>query len=210
MFNVHYAYPQYLWAKEVYIILQKYNLLGRRTLIDAPCGNGVISYWLHKKFNINRIELIDNSEKQIGIAKKYLPSMDISCEDILKLGSNSNEDDIWLFINSLYCLNDGELIINHMKKRSEYIIGIFPHIDHMNYKIFFEKNPNFKNPTELNVSDTISLFNSSGYDLLCKKSITHFPFYKYNYRGSRIVFNLFDKLFSGRKGAYWISLFKRR
>ncbi len=210
MFNIYYQYPQYLWANEIYSLIQKYNLLERRTLIDAPCGNGVISYWLHKKFNINRIELIDNSEKDIETAEKYLPFMDISCKNILDLDSNLIKDDIWLFINSLYCLNDGELIINHLKKRSKYIIGIFPHIDHINYKSFFEKNPNFINPTELNVSDTIRLFNSAGYDLLYKNSITYFPYHKYTFSGSRIIFNLFDNFFSARKGAYWISLFKRR
>ena len=210
MNNFYYQYPQYLWAHEIYSLLKDYNIIGKRNFLDAPCGNGIISYWLYNKFNISQIELIDSHSESVNLAKKYLPELNVSCQNIFNLNLNLRKNDIWLFINSLYCLENGELVISHLKKRSEYIIGIFPHINHNNYKSFFEKNPGFRNPTELNENETIMLFNSNGYDLLFKKSITYIPYHKYHFRGDRIIFNIFDRFISFLKGAYWISLFKRK
>ena len=207
--SIYYKYPQYLWAKEIYSIIEEYDILNNRKIIDAPSGNGVISYWLYKNYNINDIELVDNNSQRLGAAKKYMPSLKISCKDILEINCKDRNDDIWLFINSLYCLENGELVVSHLKNRFKYIIGIFPYIDHNNFKTFIEKNPGFKNPLELNEDDTVKLFRKSGYELIFKKDITHIPFHSYNYEIIKKSFNILDKYFKSSAGAYWISLFKK-
>ena len=130
-------------------------------------------------------------------------------KDILEINCKDRNDDIWLFINSLYCLEDGELVIRQLKNRFKYIIGIFPYINHNNYNAFIEKNPGFKIPLELDKNDTIELFEELGYELLFKKDITHIPFHIYNYEIIKKSFIILDKYFKRSAGAYWISLFKR-
>ena len=78
----YYKYPQYLWTKEIYSIIKEYDILQSRRLIDAPSGNGIISYWLHKNHNINDIELVDNDSQRLEAAKKYMSSFKISCVKI--------------------------------------------------------------------------------------------------------------------------------
>ena len=207
--SIYYKYPQYLWAKEIYSIIEEHDILNNRKIIDAPSGNGIISYWLYKNYNIKDIELVDNNLQRLGAAKKYMPSLKISCKDILEINCIDRNDDIWLLINSLYCLEGGDKIISSLKNRFKYIIGIFPYIDHKNYKSFVKKNPDFHIPLELNENDTIDLFAKFGYKLLFKKDITHIPFHNFNYEIIKKSFNILDKYFKSLSGAYWISLFKR-
>jgi hypothetical protein len=41
----YYYYPQYRWAKRLAQLLRRY-LTPATIVVDAPSGDGVISYWL--------------------------------------------------------------------------------------------------------------------------------------------------------------------
>ena len=58
--------------------------------------------------------------------------------------------------------------------------------------------------------ETIRLFHKQGYDLLYEKTLTHIPYYCYSFRGRLRLFNIIDRYFIDKPGAYWVSLFKRK
>jgi hypothetical protein len=211
----YFRYPQYNWAKEIKIILDS-NIIADVTgknLIDAPSGDGVISFWLKKKIN-NKFYLFDIEKTSIQIAQDKIKGAVIQKENIIYLNLNPNEN-IWLFINSLYCMTDKTKLLKSMVNQMEYIIAIFPYINHLNYKTFFQQNPKFINYSEMDKEQTILFFKEFNYDLIYDKDITYIPFYKiynvFHYFNSIInkICILLDRFFQSRHGAYWIGVFKR-
>lgn len=206
----YFRYPQYIWASEIYSILKGIDKLNERRIVDAPCGDGIISFWLKRKLKNLQFELYDLSEECVEIARRFIPDVNIICKDIFDVETKNRTEDVWLFINSLYCLKDGEMLIGRYSERMSYIIAVFPYIDHPNYHCFFKKNPDFINYSEMDQGQTIQLFRKHGYDLSFEKNVIHIPYYCYrNFRGKLMLLNIIDRFFKANSGAYWISLFKR-
>ncbi len=206
----HFRYPQFLWSRDIYSILKSIDNLQERTIVDAPCGSGIVTYWLRKKLPDIRFELYDLSKDCIEIARRYIPGVTIEYEDIFEVDSSGCTGDVWLLINSLYCLPEIDRLVNRHASRMQYIIGIFPDINHRNYRCFFKKNPSFNNYSEMDQAQTVNFFKKHDYDLLYSKSVTHIPYRCYSFTGQSRYFNLLDSFFRKKNsGAYWICLFKR-
>ena len=155
-FLFYYRYPQNLWAKKIFKVISKLHFNEKIKIIDAPCGDGIITYWLKKKLQ-NEFELYDISEEQIKIAQERL---DLSCIykcDISNLKLDNKYSNIWLLINSLYLLNDvKQIILNN--KSIDYIIGVFPNIREMNYHCYKTSINSKINTNEMDIDETISFF----------------------------------------------------
>jgi hypothetical protein len=209
----YYRYPQYIWAREICKILKSGIIedIKDRNIIDAPCGDGIISFWVKKSVR-NDFYLYDIEKSRIQIASDRICNVHIFEEDIFHLKINS-ENNIWFFINSLYCLPDKDKLLENMKYQTEYIIGVFPHTDHENYRAFLNQNPGFVNASEMNREQTISFFKEFHFDLLQSKDVTFISYYKKRkiifHSINDILYNLFDGLYKKKKGAYWIGVFKK-
>ena len=204
----YFRYPHFLWAKEIYNIIKKYKLYEHPYFFDAPSGDGVISFWLNKWIKKGKFHLIDSSESSIKIASKNNKDFKVQKGNIFDYEENTKKEYTWLFINSLFCLNNGEKLINHFKNHAKHIICIFPDIDHKNYSCHYERY-HFKNPNPLNEIDTLKTFQKYGYKILTKKKLTHIPFHCYSFKGQNIFFTFFDRFVFRKKGAYFICLFSR-
>lgn len=208
-----FRYPQYIMSLELTKIIMTIPDYQKRHIIDIPCGDGIISYWLKKRIPESKFELYDISEEKINRAKKYLSNMKIEMGDIFNI-EIEGDNNIWLLINSLYCLPDKSRLLSQMNQKMEYIIGIFPNLDHPNYKVFMHKNPGFSNPSAMTVDETIQFFGQFNYSLLLKKELIHIQYYSYyfNKYAKHIfgyIFNLIDQSFCNSSCAYWIGIFKK-
>jgi hypothetical protein len=209
--NLYYfRYPQYLWANEIMAMIKRTGVSENTAIVDAPCGDGIISYWLQKEFGNKRLELYDLSPASVEAARKHIPGVRIECKNIFELGSHNHPDALWLFINSLYCLPDADKLVESLKPSMQYIIGVFPDINHQNYKYFCKDNPQFINPSAMDKPQTMDFFKKHGYNPVESKEVTFISNHHYRFKGKEKLFNLLDLFFRWKNtGAYWISLFKR-
>lgn len=209
---IYHKYPQYIWAGEINDFMESGLIKGLkgRKIIDIPCGSGIISFWLKKKNPELDFELYDCDEKKIKFAKTFIGDLTIAQKDVYEYSSDRNND-IWLFINSLYCLPDAEELLDRMKAHMEYVIGIFPYIDHPNYRTYIESRSGSINPSEMNKAKTIELFRKNGYNLLKEKDVTFLCFYRIKSQVVRkpglYLLGFFDRFYRNKAGAYWIALF---
>ncbi|MBK9213190.1 MAG: hypothetical protein IPO14_09650 [Saprospiraceae bacterium] len=169
----YFRYPQYLFAKAIVQTLIRFEL-SENPLTDAPSGDGVIGFWLNKKLNC-KVKMLDIDERLVNICRANMPEMDAKQGDIFTLEPKKNNE-IWLFINSMYCLPKIEGLIDEKRKKYAYIIGIFPDIQQKNYQCFNRRNPNV-NQSPLNINDTVQFFTKWGYQLEHEEGLIHIPFF---------------------------------
>ena len=138
MFLLH-KYPQNLWVREILNILKsdKINLSKDSIVFDAPCGNGIIGSLIFKELKKIKIELLDNDSVLIKSVYTEIKDSDfkVLVGDIFEY-SPEGRDNIWLLINSLYCLPKSTELITSKKDSMKYIIGVFPDIHSKNFKYF--------------------------------------------------------------------------
>lgn len=210
----YYIYPQYTWAKEISKIFKSGIIKNfeNRNIIDAPCGQGVISYWLKKEHSQQDFFLYDIDDKMLDKAKRNIKNATINNQNIFDLRTE-REDNIWLFINSLYCLPEGEKLINSISSQMQYVIAVFPYIEHKNYKAFYAANPDFKNPSQLGMDGTFSLFEQNGYKTILKKDLTYISYHlikpSFVKKALKRALTLFDKIWSKNNPAYCLAVFEK-
>lgn len=211
---VYNVYPHSIWASEIIKILNSDLIIDveDRRIYDVPSGNGVISYLVKRKLKKLDFYLYDIEDNFIKTAKKYNISENIEKQNIFDLDSGKSNS-IWLFINSLYCLPNGEKAIENFSSQMEYIIGIFPDINHINYHAFLSSHPEFNNPTALTQEDTIKLFEKYGYTPIKSKDLTYIHYHRIKPQILRKLLirflTPFDNFFSNNKPSYFLVLFKR-
>ncbi len=212
-------YPSKIWSFEIYTALKKLNILNG-DIIDAPCGSGIIIYWLLKKKCLAKFNLIDISNENIQLAKEFLNNcvfpnqLDIQQENLYNL-KEIKSNDTWLLINSLYLLPDLGKLMSIIKNRAEYLLGIFPYLDKKNYECYKSKFSSENiNINGMSAAETLNFFKLNGYNLIEKKDIIHIPFYCY-FSKKRLVnfflsqfFFLLEKIYK-KDSYYWMGVFKR-
>ena len=121
----YYRYPAHHWAADISQILTQTSM-GDAAIIDAPCGDGIISYWLIKRGIRHRYELYDISERTIGVARrmadwKKTRQLELHIEplDIHQVPLGHGTEDIWLLINSLYLLPEIDQLLSRMRSRAD-------------------------------------------------------------------------------------------
>lgn len=210
-------YPQNIWASEIVKILKSNIEYTSGTIVDAPCGNGIIGNLVSKELDTPKILLLDNDASLSKSPYVINEKIDYRIEDIFDFKIDG-KDNTWLLINSLYCLPDSEVLISGKRDKFKYIIAIFPNIESSNYKYFTKKHPEFSNPSSIDINSTIQLFNQSGYIVVSQKKITKLAFHKWNNVFDRLKFPLvlkniiylaFEKILFFISGHYTIIAFKR-
>jgi hypothetical protein len=205
--NLHYfRYPSFIWAQRILRLISSQIGGDFFQIYDMPCGDGIISYWLGKKLD-KTFYLIDIDHNIIEKCKEYYKKQNVYQGNLYDVKIEESKT-LWLIINSLYCLDSKELFSN---KHPKYIIGIFPYIDHNNYKAFFKNNSQAKNPNEMSKEETILFFNSHNYRNIYVEDITYIPLNKISRFMKRFnkILIAFDylEMKRGKKAIYWLGLF---
>ncbi len=214
-------YPQNLWAKEINKSLEALltEVSDASKIVDAPCGNGIIAYFVKQQFknrSVLAFDINENIKKSTYLNNISFPP-EYKVEDIFK-NMVEGKDNIWLLINSLYCLPFKEKLLDIHKENYQYIIGVFPDIEADNYKHFVKKNPEFENPSAMNLAETKEFFHKKGYKQIKSLGITNLKFHIWNDKllfrklnpGLRnIVYTCLDRIWVFNKKQYAFMIFKR-
>lgn len=205
-------YPHYYWAREIIKVLREHGISDNATIIDAPCGEGIIAYWIAKSFPGNELMLIDRDKEALAAAARLLPSAQIIHGDLFELPV-ARGDDVWLLINSLYLLPNPAKLVNLMHSQATLIVGIFPYLEHRNYRCFMKNNPDFENPHAMSQRETLNFFERCGYGNLSCTPLTPIPYHCMRLPTLngllRRLFLALDPLLPAQKGAYWLGVFER-
>lgn len=221
MNSVFHKYPQNIWAGEIVRLLKSGLVrMDENSLIaDAPAGNGIISYFVGKSVMDRKIIAIDNDSALLNSTYTKSPEVNLTAElgDIFEFKPQGT-DNVWLLVNSLYCLPDKERLVSGKRSQFRYIIAVFPDIESSNFKYFSKKHPEFENPNSMSLDKTHAFFEEQGYKLIHAERLTRLSFHSWGELLSRLRFtpkikNLFltimDKLLFFRKGQYELAVFIR-
>jgi len=221
MINFSQKYPQYKWAMKIKEIVKsgEIDVSDDTKFIDAPCGNGIIGGILQKEFPEFKFYLVDNNQNLNNspyIKAPYFKSVSHQVADIFEYRSNG-KNNVWLFINSLYCLPDKEKLLLAQASSYKYIIAVFPDINKPNYKYFRRKNPSFVNPSSMTIVETIDFFSKYNFKVQSKNSITKIAFHRYTELFNKmklplylqnLFLNCLDSLCFFSNGNYELVVFK--
>ncbi|MCA9216482.1 MAG: class I SAM-dependent methyltransferase [Planctomycetales bacterium] len=214
----YYRHPAQRWIREMRDVLRDVPT-DDATIVDAPCGDGSISFWLIKYGIGKQFELYDISEHSINVARRMhdwggAKDLDLTIEvsDVHDVPVNGHANDVWLLINSLYLLPDIDRLVDRMRDRAKTIIAVFPNVASKNYQKFISQIPDM-NINEMSVDDTIAFFAKHGYKLDDKRDMDCIPLNyfksKYTKLSACYILNLFERVLPGKEKCYWIARFSR-
>jgi hypothetical protein len=214
-------YPQHLWAKEIIQLIKSQigNSYKNKLLVDAPCGNGIIGNLVFHGLEEAKVKImdIDDSVLTSPYYLKNNPNFSLELGDIFKSKQEGSEN-IWLFINSLYCLPNTKVLLDQQRQYFKYIIAVVPNVERQNFINFKKKNPSFPNPSLMKIEETNHFFESSDYHLKFQKSMSKVVFHKWGpildkmkvpNSWKQMMFTFLDKLFVFSPGQYEIMLYER-
>lgn len=214
-------YPQNVWAnqiaKEIIPLLKEVS--DNSVIVDAPCGNGIIASLVNQAVPDRRFLALDiNPDLLLSpYAKKEDKSPDFKIHDIFSQLADG-EDNIWLFINSMYCLSDIERLFDIQKPSFKFIVAVFPDIETDNYKYFLSVNPEFKNPSAMNLENTVNFMQQHGFNVIKRIGNTKIKFHIWNHKFifkrmpntlRNILYTCIDKLLFFKSPQYSLMIFKR-
>lgn len=185
------------------------------TIVDAPCGGGVISLWLARAFPFCRFELCDLSEAAVAAARRRLAGRgDVRRGDVRALDARA-ADELWVLVNSWFLLDDPVGLVRSKRARFSHLVVLCDDVESDNYRAFCARNPGFDGGLNRNaqtVADLVTSVEGCGYRLLRSEPLTFIPLYAF---GSSPVWTTLFPLFDGmarRRGSrpgYWAGLFER-
>jgi hypothetical protein len=216
----YYRYPYYHWAKALGKALRESDFDENATIIDAPCGDGAVSYWLMKQGIGRRYELHDLSPREARLAS-YLrqrpqanqAEVTVTCGDIAQIEVSGRANDTWLLINSLFLLPDIDNLVERMRPRIQTVVGLFPEITHKNYLAFTQLDPH-SNIHAMDRTQTIAFFHRHGYALRTQSGANYIAHQCLRPRAIRkyywLFLNPFEYVVPKRNACYWIGVFSRQ
>jgi hypothetical protein len=218
---IFHKYPQNIWAGEIVKLLKsgQVRMEEGSIIADAPAGSGIISYFVGKSIKDRKIIAVDNDPALLNSAYTRTPDFNLQAElgDIFEFRPEG-KNNVWLLVNSLFCLPDKERLVSGKRSQFRYIIAVFPDITSSNYRYFSRKHPEFENPNSMTLENTHDFFASQGYKLIYSKRLAKLSFHSWGKFLSRLRFtprirNLFmtlmDKLMFFRNGQYELAVFIR-
>jgi SAM-dependent methyltransferase len=218
--NIRYfRYPQFLWARSIAAILARFAP-PPLTIVDAPSGNGVVTYWLRRRHPQYRYILVDVSPDAIDVARHNIKSAGVTfvCADISDyLQGAQLGPAVLLLINSLYLLPEPDRLMLNIRSRFETVIGLFPHIDRCNFRAFVRKNPTFKHSLLLDRNATVDYFAQYSFHLIYGSDIS--TIHQHAIPKVRVLYpilvrclNLVEPIWAlaNPEAAYWIGVFRRQ
>lgn len=216
---LYHIYPQHSFAKAIIKVLDSDLIedIENATLVDAPCGTGVISYWLKRHNKEADIIALDIERKKLALANRFIDGLDAKETDIFDLSLTGNNN-VWLLINSLYCLPQPDRLMAKLQPSMKHIIAIFPDVEHQSYQDFFINHPGFSNPSAMTKSDTLAFFSKHNYKLLDQQELIFLPVHRFKIpffnatlrvpRPCLWLMGLFEPWVKPQKGRYWLAVFK--
>jgi hypothetical protein len=212
-------YPACQWARQIGCILRRIQVTDETTLIDAPCGDGIISYRLMLSGVGNRYELCDTSERAVARAramftKRFVGRREVSIQvrDIFDMPLGNRHDDVWLLVNSLFLLPDIPTLVRRMRARVKHVVGVFPHTNTADYRSYLARRPDV-NTFPMNQQETIEFFAGQGYTLLESQQTSYvgLRFIRSGYIRllASYAVNPLERFFPRTQAQYWIGAFVR-
>ena len=165
----YWRYPQATWASHVRGMLQRAGLTEGQAVVDAPCGDGIVSWWLEARLR-SPMEAWDLDTPWLATARRRLRRTTVRTCD-LRTVEVAAGDDAWVLVNSLYCLPDVEAIVARMRPRFRHVVGVFPRLDHRNHACFLRRNPGYATASPMDEDGTLRLFERQGYTLREKREV---------------------------------------
>lgn len=187
--------------------------LSERWVVDVPCGSGVVSYWLRRAFPDLQLRLYDIDPANVTIAQKHFGGSNVGRADLYSLNL-PQANNVWLLINSLYCLPEVHTLVRTMSRQMEYVFGVFPHLGTKNIRAYLAE-PGAVDPNLMSQAATVGLFGENGYEVLYQKDITRIAYLSSRVRKWpwgfwwRKTFNLTDRFAILTGPYYWLALFRR-
>jgi hypothetical protein len=213
-------YPGHHWGRDIGEILGRIGV-GDATIIDAPCGDGVVTWWVMRSGVGQRFEAYDIAESSVAVASRMQDwararSLELRVErrDVHDMPADGPADDVWLLINSLYLLDDIDALIERMRPRVGTIVGVFPHIDSADYRQWLTWSPDeVVNVNEMDEPATIDFFARHGYRLeerrdFCRVRMSHLKS-KYVRLAAMLAVDRIEGLLPQREACYWLGVFRR-
>lgn len=188
-------------------------------VIDAPSGDGVITYWLIRQGLQRRFQLIDiapsktrHAEKLSVWAERRGVPVDVHTADLADIPSPPAANDVWLLVNSLFMLDRAHEIVHLMRPRTRYVIGVFPVTSHPDYQRYAASHPDV-NVHEMDELETSTFFEEHGYELRSRRDITYIPTRAIRpdiaRQALRLLITPLERLVPKRSPLYWIGVFER-
>jgi hypothetical protein len=190
-------------------MFQKYSHAS--SVIDACCGDGVISYWLAKWNPSIRFVGIDIKMHDTWNCHRKHPNLTFICGDIAS-DVDTYKDSSLMIINSLFVLEDPDLVIGKFKPLFPLVFGIFPYPTSLNFRAFTRRNPLYPNLSVMSKERTVQLFARHGYTVLDEQDLTYIPYHHIGLRPMRLLcFEVLEEIGLGRKeAAYWLGVFSNK
>ncbi len=212
-----YRHPVQRWAYEIRDVLDQLPI-GDATVVDAPCGDGVIAYWLIKQGVGRKYELYDLSSRLTDRAAQMIDwpksnrfDLRVEARDIHDIPLDGRTNDIWLLINSLFLLPDIDRMMERMRSRAKTIIAIFPIITSKNYQRFIAQSPEM-NTNEMGKDEITAFFDKHGYTLEQTRDINcislNYFRSKYAKMAGSYFLNPIEPLIP-KEPCYWLGVFSR-
>jgi trans-aconitate methyltransferase len=211
----YYRHPQYLWTAPLRQILETVLPDSDGTVIDAPCGDGIITYWLSRHSRGASFELYDRSAGSLSHVRRYQPHLSHVVQADMDDLPTREADSIWLLINSLYLLPDAGRIVERLRPRMKHVLAVFPYTDHANYRAYFRRHPGESNVSAMSRPETLAFMAAHGYEMIEASDATYLPFHRLEMGPVNVLtarlFNTVDgRLVRRLPPCYWIARFSRR
>lgn len=219
-FTRFYRYPYFHWGKAITSLLQTADISDDAIFVDAPCGDGVVTFWGVKNGLGKSFELYDLSEKDIRRAERLknwhrMRGKDIRVEraDVHDIPIRSESArDVWFLINSLFLLPKIDALIERMRPRIEHIVGLFPVVESRNYQCYKKRNPTI-NANEMSRNQILKFFAKHGYDQRGSVDASFIPHHCLQpmrlQQVARYAMNPIGNVVSRKDPCYWAGLFTR-
>lgn len=170
-----YHYPQIVFGRAIKSVLKRKQI---KKIIDAPCGNGEVSYHLSK---IKGLEVYgyDIFEDAIKTARKNFVNEKLHFENknIFDIIDTKIDADVFCLINSLFLFKDYDTLLKKLYENlntQSLLILIVPNIKGQNY-MNFKKDENNRNLNhlELNENEVYHFFSQYNFRVLSIKGLAY-------------------------------------
>ncbi len=208
------SYPRRAWAAAIADMISPVLVPGA-TIVDAPCGGGVIAFRLARSFPGCRLELRDISGAATEAAIHRLRGRaDVRRGDVRDLDATPGHD-LWILVNSWFLLDDPDSLVRSKRVRFAHLLVLCDDVESENYRAFCARHPEFHGGLNRNaqpVDELIARVEGTGYRLIHSRPLGFIPLHARNESlAASLLFSACEGV-ARRRGArpgYWAGLFER-
>jgi trans-aconitate methyltransferase len=175
-------YPQNEFARAICLELEKnYPDKSISGILDAPCGNGEVSWMLSRYFTGLKVEGIDLSAKAVSRAKQnYNGSLlDFNEADMYTFLDSGRQWDCICVVNAFFLMPDHDrllMLLHKALKAKGSLFFIIPNVEGQNYRNFV-KGDKTTNRIELNAEGMKDYLRKNSFSVTAVSGICYSSFY---------------------------------